>query len=104
LGNAVGHDSQDEEGGNEEDEDAKWTRLDAVEEAAATKKEARVWARAQAQHPFTDDDDDPNDHSSERDSSSSDASTASTSFQEVMSRKRLRENDETGPSKKNQLV
>jgi hypothetical protein len=56
------------------------------------------------QHPFTDDTEDPNDHSSKRYSSSSDASTASTSFQEVTSRKRIREDDEAGPSNKKYLL
>jgi hypothetical protein len=65
-------DGQDEE----EDSDARWTRLEA-EEAAAARKEARARARAQAEarHPFTDDEGDPNDHSLKGNSSSSDAST-----------------------------
>ncbi|KAK1653621.1 hypothetical protein QYE76_071426 [Lolium multiflorum] len=102
-GDAVAEDGQDAEEEKEEDEVARWTQLEAeeaAEEAAVTKKEARVRARAEAHHPFADNDEDPNDHLSEGYSISSDASNASTSSQEVTNMKRLREDDELGPSKK----
>ncbi|KAK1615109.1 hypothetical protein QYE76_020626 [Lolium multiflorum] len=74
--------------------------VEAAEEAVAAKKEARARAKVEAQPACIDDDKDTKDYSSEGDTSSSDASNATTSSEEVTSRKRLREDDETGPSKK----
>nr|XP_051196980.1 uncharacterized protein LOC127310336 [Lolium perenne] len=97
---AVAEDGHEEE--EEEDEDARWRRLEAeeaVEEAAAEKKETRARAKAkrEVQQACTDDDEDTKDYSSEGDTSYSDASNATTSVEEVMSRKRLREDDEARP-------
>jgi hypothetical protein len=90
-----------------EDSDARWARLEALEatdDAAAIRKEARARARgqahAEARHPFCDDKEGPNDHSSEGNSNSSDASTDSASLEEMTSRKRVREDDKAGPSNK----
>ncbi|KAK1632753.1 hypothetical protein QYE76_007068 [Lolium multiflorum] len=79
--------ADDLEGAEEEEEEES-------EEAAAAKKEAmaRAKAEAKAQQASTVDD--------EGDTSSSDTSNDTGSSEEVTSRKRHREDDEMGPSKK----
>jgi hypothetical protein len=78
-------------GGGGRDEEAMWARVEAEE--AVAKEEARAWAKANAQPACSDDEED-----TKYDSSEGNAPTSSS--EEVPSRKRLREDDEAGPSKK----
>jgi hypothetical protein len=74
----------------------------AAEEAAEAKKEARVRTNAKAgvQPSSIDDDEYIKYYLSVGGTRSSNASNATTSSEEVTSIKRLREEDEAGPSKK----
>jgi hypothetical protein len=76
-------------------------QLEAGEEVAVAKKEARarVKTKAKSQPACTAADENTKDYSSKGDTSSLDASKATTSSEEVTSRKRLREDDEAEPSK-----
>jgi hypothetical protein len=71
----------------------------------AITKEARARAKvkAEAQPACTNDDEYTKEYSSEGDITSSDASNATTSSEEVTSRKRLHENDEMGHQRRSSL-
>ncbi|KAK1669188.1 hypothetical protein QYE76_057347 [Lolium multiflorum] len=96
-GGAVGSDDEEEE----EDTDAKFARLEAADEKAAARKEARAraWAQATRCRPFTDDDNEDV-TSSDWNSSTDTSSGSSASEEEVTSKRRVREDDEAGPSDK----